>query len=304
MKKINDDPQPGTRIDDFTIAYRVRRGMCADIFAVWHHRLRAPLICKRLRAEDASDAKWRKLLRDEATALARLSHPGIVRLIEYNKSAPLPYLLTEHVGEETLRDVLLREKRLAIDFAVRVVQHTGAAVAYAHERGFLHRDLKPSNIILRGGRPVLLDFGVVWRLTPVARRPPDRAGTPQYLAPEQIMREPLSPRTDVFGLGVLLFELITGARPFRASRAAHDRRASLVARYPQLTEPPLTARRTGRRISPEIERVIARCLAFDPRDRFADVPELLAALDPFTRIKIWPRVAVTGGKREKKAPPF
>jgi eukaryotic-like serine/threonine-protein kinase len=287
----NDCPKPGARIDDFTVAYRIRRGMCADIFAVWHHRLRTPLICKRLRPSDAEDKKWRKHLRDEASALKRLSHPGIVRLFEYNGAARLPYLLIEHVGEETLRDVLLREKRLPVDFAIRIVQHTGAAVAYAHEQGFLHRDLKPSNIILRGGRPVLLDFGVVWRLTN-RRHPPDRAGTPQYLAPEQIMREPLSPRTDVFGLGVLLFELLTGTRPFRASEAAHDRRASLFARYPQLTESPLTTRRAGRSIPVALEKVIARCLAFNSQDRFSDVPELLSALDSFTSVKVWPNAAI------------
>lgn len=276
--------------------------MNADIFAVWHHTLRAPLICKRLRAEDAHDAKWRRLLHAEATALARLrSHPGVVRIVEYNKEATLPYLLLEHVGEETLRDVLIREKKFPIDYAVRIVQHVGAAVAYMHARGFLHRDLKPSNIILRGGRPVLLDFGVVWRLTNKVRRPPDRAGTPQYLAPEQIMREPLSPPTDVFGLGVLLFELLTsGARPFRVSDLVHDRRASLAARYPQLTEKPFTVRRAGRRVSPSLEEVIARCLAFDARDRYADVPELLAALDPFTRVKVWPHVAIN----EKRIQPF
>ena len=306
-EKTNENPSPGTRIDDFTIAYRVRRGMCADIFAVWHHRLRTPLICKRLRPEDTDDAKWRRLLRVEATALARFSHPGIVRLIEYNKNAQLPYILLEHVGEETLRDVLLNEKPLPVDFAVRVVQHVGAAVAHVHECGFLHRDLKPSNIILRGGRPVLLDFGVVWRMTRApqgfsSRRPPDRAGTPQYLAPEQIMREPLSPRTDVFGLGVLLFELLTGARPFAASDVAHDRRAPLSARYRQLTEQPSTVRRAGRRVSTQLEKVIARCLAFDARDRFTDVPELMAALDPFTRIKIWPRSSSIAD--EKNPSPF
>ncbi len=94
------------RIDDFTIAYVIARGMNADVCGVWHHVLRTPLICKILRAEDAANAKWRRLLRAEGNVLKRLRHPGIVRLIEQNHRATLPYLLLEHVGGHTLRDEL------------------------------------------------------------------------------------------------------------------------------------------------------------------------------------------------------
>lgn len=294
-------PQPGTRIDDFTIAYLIKHGMNADVFAVWHHSLRTPLVCKRLRPEDMHDVKWRKLLRNEGAALSRLCHPGIVRLIAQNQDAQLPYLLLEHIGEKTLRDVLIDESSFATDHAVRIVQHVGAAVAYAHAQGFLHRDLKPSNIVLRNGRPVLLDFGVAWKWKR-ERRPPDRAGTPQYLAPEQVRRDVLTPATDVYGLGILLFELMTGARPFRAANVdRHDRHLPLPARYPQLEEAPLTLSQVGRRVSHRLERVIARCLARDPRERFASIEEMLTALDPFTRIKVWPRAAA---RTQKDFSPF
>ncbi len=291
-----DEPQTGTRIDDFTVAYRLARGMSADVFAVWHHTLRAPLICKRLRPDDALNAhygaKWRKLLRDEGAALARLTHPGIVRLIGQNQQAALPYLLLEHVGSKTLRDRVRERGRLPLAEAVGIVQHVGAAVAYAHARGYLHRDLKPSNIILRGGRPVLLDFGVVWRWR-ARRRPPDRSGTPQYLAPEQIARHPLTPRTDVYGLGTLLFELLTGQRPFPASERLHDLSAATHERYPQLTAtPPLTASRAGRRLPRALNQIIARCLLPESEARYPDVPTLLLALDPFTTDKIWPSFAL------------
>jgi eukaryotic-like serine/threonine-protein kinase len=280
------DPAPGTRVDDFTVAYRIRRGMNADTFAVWHHVLNAPLVCKRLRPRDAGDAKRRAMLRTEAEALAACAHPGVERLIEY-RDGELPYLLLEHVGEQTLREVLLAEGRLAPDFAVRVLQHTGAALAYAHARGYLHRDLKPSNIILREGRPVLLDFGVAWKWRP-RRRPPDRCGTPQYLAPEQVHRRRLAPATDIFGMGALLFELLTGRRAFRPGDPGDD--ASLEARYPQLVEGPLSFKAAGCGASRKLEQVIRRCLAADPADRFASVTELIVALDPFTRAKIWPQV--------------
>jgi serine/threonine-protein kinase len=283
------EPQPGTRIDDFTISYLISHGMNADLFAVWHHKLHTPLVCKRLRPADEHDAKWRRLLRAEGAALSALHHPCIVRLIAQKMKARLPYLLLEHSGKETLRDVLSKEGRLKIDYAVRIVQHVCGALAFVHRRGFIHRDLKPSNIILRGGRPVLLDFGIVWKWRGV-RRPIDRSGTPQYLAPEQIRRERLTPATDAYGLGLLLFELITGTRPFRSGEDRHDANIPLERRYPQLIEEPLQLPRDLRPKAPRaLADVIKRCLARDPRARYQSATELMLALDPFTRLKIWPQ---------------
>ncbi|HVF28907.1 MAG TPA: serine/threonine-protein kinase, partial [Pyrinomonadaceae bacterium] len=227
----------------------------------------------------------------EGRALARLCHPGIVRLIEHNDRVQLPYLLLEHVGSQTLRDRLKEQGLFGIEEAINIVQHVGAAIAYAHERGYIHRDLKPSNIIMRNGRPVLLDFGVVWTWKD-GRRPPDFSGTPQYLAPEQISREPLTPRTDIYGLGVLLFELLTGARPFRASEAYTDSHATLAARYPQLTEDPPPLRRLNRKVPEELQAVITRALQRDPNERCESVADYLMALDQFTNTKIWPHDAV------------
>lgn len=282
------DPQAGTRIDDFTIAYLISHGMNADLFAVWHHTLHVPLVCKRLRPSDEDDAKWRSLLRAEGAVLAALNHPGIVRLIKQEMNARLPYLLLEHAGEETLRDVLLREGRLKADHAVRIVQHVCGALAFAHRKGFIHRDLKSSNIILRAGRPVLLDFGIVWKWRS-RRLPPDRSGTPQYLAPEQIKRERLTPATDVYGLGLLLFELITGTRPFPAGEDRHDHSVPLERRYPQLVAAPAALRIAGNRTSRALAEIVKRCLARDPRARYQSATELATALDPFTPLKVWPQ---------------
>lgn len=289
---FDTDLRPGTHLDDFTIAYKISRGMNADVFAVWHHGLSTPLVCKRLRPADIYNRKWRRLLLAEGATLARLNHPGIVRLMAQERRAPLPYLLLEHVGSRTLRDELRARGHFSIDTAVRLVQHTGAAIAYLHQCGFLHRDIKPSNIILRSERPVLLDFGIVWRWG-AARRPPDRSGTPQRLAPEQIRREPLLPATDVFGLGMLLFELLTGERPFPASEHAHDHAAPLGLRYPQLTRPPHTLAACGCSVPDELQNVISRALAPRSEDRFATMRELLIALDSFTHIKIYPEGLLT-----------
>jgi serine/threonine protein kinase len=274
-------PPPGTRIDDVTIAHCLAHGMSADIFVVWHHRLLTPLVCKRLRPADQKNAAHRRRLRVEGQVLSLLAHPGIVRLVEQRQAAALPYLLLEHVGTRTLRDTLKSDGPFEVGRAVRIVQHVAAAVAHVHARGFLHRDLKPSNVILRDGRPVLLDFGIAWRLAP-RRRPPDRSGTPQYLAPEQITRAALTPATDVWGLGVMLVELLTGARPFpEGSKSAE---APLPERYPQLAEPP----RFARDLPGDVVAVIEACLQKNPRARPSSVTAVACALDPLTSVKVWP----------------
>lgn len=281
-----EEPGPGTRINDFTVAYRISRGMSADVFAVWHQGLLTPLVCKRLRAADANNEKHRALLRAECGALKRLCHPGVVRLVAEEMRTPLPYLLLEHAGGRTLRDELRESGAFETARAVRLVQHVGAAVAHTHARGLLHRDLKPSNVALRGERPVLLDFGVVWELGDGRKCPPDRSGTPQYLAPEQVTRSPLSPAVDVYGLGAMLFELLTAERPFRAG--VEDWRAPLSARYPQLAEPPNLALLSDRGVPEGLASVLGRCLARNPRARFQTAAELLHALDEFTPVKVYP----------------
>ena len=255
--------------------------MSADVFAVWHHGLLTPLVCKRLRPEDQKNAVHRRRLKTEGHVLSLLSHPGVVRLVDQRHAVALPYLLLEHVGTRTLRDLVKTAGPFDVGDGVRIVQHVAAAAAHVHARGFLHRDLKPSNVVLRDGRPVLLDFGVAWRLTP-RRRPPDRSGTAQYLAPEQIMRAPLTPATDVWGLGVMLVELLTAERPF--APGAKDRNAALPARYPQLTEAP----RLARALPIEVVAVIAACLEKNPRARPPSAVAVARALDPLTTVKVWP----------------
>lgn len=298
----------GSKLDEMIVAHTIARGMNTDVLAVWHTTFRTPLICKVLRLDtfgehDAYAAqrgrKWRRMLRLEAAALKRFQHPGIVRLIADETRNVIPYLLLEHVGGRTLRDRLRSEKRLPVDEAVRIVQHTGAALAHVHHHGFIHRDLKPSNIIIRDGRPVLLDFGVVWRWRTTTSttsststpRPPDRSGTPQYLAPEQVRREPLSPLTDIYGLGILLYELITGTRPYPASKRTHELSLPLAARYPQLETMPPKLRDLRPDIPVKLASVIMRAMHREPDKRFADIAELLITLDAFTAVKIYPHIS-------------
>jgi len=200
--------------------------------------------------------------------------------------------------------------------AIRATMHIGAAIHYLHRQGFLYRDLKPGNVLLREGIPILVDFDVVRKID--HRRPADRLGTAPYMAPEQIRREPLTPATDVYGLGSLLYELITGRWPYEqagdleeeewedewmdtepplAIRAAagnsNPSADDLALRFPQLHSSAVAPREHLPHIRSDLERLILRCLAPDPADRFQTVSGLLAALAPMLRghHRLWPEAA-------------
>ena len=149
--------------------------------------------------------------RREAEVLEKLRHPNIVRLFGSNVEEGRPYILMEYLAGPSLFDVLegLPKRRLHTPDAIRAIMHVGAAIHYLHRCGYLYRDLKPGNVHLREGVPVLLDFDVVREMEPL-RRPADRLGTAPYMAPEQVLKEPLTAATDVYGLGALLYELLTG----------------------------------------------------------------------------------------------
>src|SRR5690606_18628198 len=168
--------------------------------------------------------------------------------------------------------------------AIRAIMHVGAAVHYLHRQGYLYRDLKPGNVLLREGIPILVDFDVVRKID--GKRPSDRLGTAPYMAPEQILREPLTPAADVYGLGALFYEMLTGHWPTEepsdedewddwddddddegktvrrpAAHVGEEDEATLRLRYPQLTTPPVPPREHHVRIAGELERIILRCLS-------------------------------------------
>lgn len=260
----------------------------------------------------------------EVEVLEDLRHPNIVRLFGSGFTGGRPFLLLEYLAGPSLFEVLesLPKRRLLVPDAVRAAMHIGSAVHYLHRCGFLYRDLKPANILLREGVPVLVDFDVVERLERAAT-PARRLGTGPYMAPEQVHLEALSPATDVYGLGALLYELLTGRWPTETpleededlwdgdDDSGHEGIASESGRtaapehaddipddqleryFPQISRDPLPLRAHTRRISAELEEIVLRCLRRDPAERFQTVSGLLAALAPLLKgnHRLWPLAA-------------
>ena len=227
--------------------------------------------------------------RAERQILASLNHPNIAHLLDGGStSSGLPYLVMEHVEGEPITEYCDRN-RLPIDQRLELFLSVAAAVAHAHERGVLHRDLKPSNILVStGGWVKLLDFGIARLLSNRAGTARTRTGvrllTPEYAAPEQIRGGALTPATDVYQLGILLYELLTGCRPFEG--AAQD-----GARIPPPIRPgsaiPARGREASQDVTPDpfqerlwkaLDAIVIQALQDEPSRRYASVPELAADL--------------------------
>ena len=311
----------GDRVGDLTVIGHLARGRLSELYQVWSTEHWTALTGKLVAPECLKEPDAGASFRREQEVLRRLSHPNIVRLYGSGNAAGRPFLLMEYFAGPSLFDVLesMPKRRLHVPDAIRATMHIGAAVHYLHRQGFLYRDIKPGNVLLREGIPILVDFDVVRKID--QRRPADRLGTAPYMAPEQVLREPLSPATDVYGLGALLYELLTGhwateepededeewwdeddedddeyeppVRRVTSGAKEPLRTKDLRVRYPQLSNPPVPPREHRVHLDPELERVLMRCLAPKPCDRFQTVSGLLAALAPLLkgRYRLWPEGA-------------
>jgi serine/threonine protein kinase len=240
------------------------------VYIVWHHDAWCAMCLKLF--QRPAQARW------EARALAGLAHPGIVRLLEDGSPR---YILTEFLEGPSLKRLLRsrRPSRLAIADALRVAIHLGAALAHLHGRGLVHLDLKPRNVIVTRRRPVLVDLGSARRLD---GRPLGRPqGTDVYMAPEQARGEAPAPACDVWGLGMTLFESLTGRRPFPDGDQARP--------FPQLALAPIPLRALRPKAPQALADLLAACLAPAPQHR-PPLATLLPALNQLIPAgpKMWP----------------
>ena len=243
-------------------------GHHSTVYIVWHHGAWCPMACKLYPSE--ADAA------DEAGILAQLAHPNIVRLLGAGRPA---HVLMEFLEGPTLRGFARDQGQLSVSNALRVAVHLGGALTHMHAQDILHLDVKPSNVIVTHGRPVLFDLGTARRRSEWSRS--TREGTQPYMAPEQCLGLPVSPATDVFGLGVTLYELLAGKLPFRLGS---PRRL-----YPQTEDEPIPLRRFRPRISASLDRLLLQCLMRTPAQR-PSLAQLIPALHQFIRSgpAMWP----------------
>src|SRR5690242_13146328 len=212
----------------------------------------------------------------EIKLTANLQHPHILPLFDSGEADSFLYYVMPYVEGESLRDRIRREKQLPVDDAVRLAVEVASALDYAHRHGVIHRDIKPENILLHDGRALVADFGIALAASKAGGNRMTETGmslgTPHYMSPEQAMGErEITPRSDVYALGVVLYEMLSGDPPFTGSTAQ-----AVVARVVTETPRPLLAQRHT--IPPHVEAAVLTALEKLPADRFASAAEFADAI--------------------------
>lgn len=279
-------PKSGDILDGrYVLQETVGEGGVGFIFRAMQFKVQRPVAVKFLLREVIGEQNLKPRFEREALALAALAHPNIVRLQDYGFMRGNPFLVMEYVEGKTLRG-LLQDAGGSIDVlrALALVRQMLYALAYAHERGLVHRDLKPANLVVQElpNQPEhlkVLDFGFVKLLpgTELDRggqltRAGHTFGSPPYMSPEHATGSPVDGRSDLYSVGILLFEMLTGERPFEGE--THE-----LLRH-HLTSPPprLASRKPELAAYPDIQALLDRAMAKKREDRFADAGEFLRAL--------------------------
>ena len=260
----------------YTIVKRLGSGGMAHVYLARHAALARTLVIKVLHRSLARDPEMRERFRREAEAAARLVHPFVCAITDMGTSGDLEYLVMPYYAGGSLADLLGRQRTLTSAGAAATAVQVACALDYAHRRGVIHRDIKPDNILFdEDGNAVLTDFGIATarfhgRLTVTGRA----MGTPHYMSPEQAMGKLVDGRSDLYAVGLLLYEMLLGKPPF-------DGDDSYAVGYKHVHEQPIAPNQADPRISMVLSQIIMKCLAKPANERYDRGFDLADALMGF-----------------------
>ena len=283
---------PGTRLGPYEIAAPIGAGGMGEVFRARDTRLSRDVAVKVLPPRFAADAEALARFEREAKAVAALSHPNILSIFDFGSADGVAYAVTELLDGEPLRERLKTgalSSRKATECAIQVAH----GLAAAHDKGVVHRDLKPENLfITRDGRVKILDFGLARQdaAGPAGSdsgspteahhtEPGVVLGTVGYMSPEQVRGKTVDHRSDIFSLGAVLYEMVTGTPAFKRDTAAETMTA--ILRDDPLDEPERTSSRSGQ-LAPGLERTLRHCLEKSPEERFQSARDLAFDLESLT----------------------
>ena len=273
----------GQSFGRYHILEQLGEGGMATVYKAYDMRLERPVAVKVILPMREHSEKFLKRFEREAKSLAGLSHPNIVGVLDYGEHEGLPYIVMEYVPGGMLKEKL--GKPMGWKEAAKLLAPVARALAYAHSQKMVHRDVKPANILLtQSGEPMLSDFGVAkilkeekpLELTGTGTGAGVGVGTPEYMAPEQGMGKEVDGRTDVYSLGIVFYELVTGRKPYRADTAQ-------AVLYKQMTEPLPHPKQYVGELPDGVVGVMLKALAKDPKDRYQDAGDFADALERLAR---------------------
>ncbi|MGC1374880.1 MAG: SUMF1/EgtB/PvdO family nonheme iron enzyme [Anaerolineales bacterium] len=271
-----------TLLNQFRVESFIASGGMGAVYRVWDTKRSVSLAMKVLHADLLEDPATFKYFQREARALEKLRHPNIVPFYGLYQTDEFAFILEQFIDGATLSGILRKQPGgLPVPDALACLKALCSALGYAHANGIVHCDIKPANLMVdSGGRIYLTDFGIA-RHAQSTTTTIAGAGTPAYMAPEQIRGEQVIPATDIYAVGVLLFELLTGKRPFRGDEPGTTTAGGTTGerlRYAHLRLPPPDPRSINPSVPPVLSSIILKCLSKSAADRYPSTADLMAAV--------------------------
>ncbi|MFO7740795.1 MAG: Stk1 family PASTA domain-containing Ser/Thr kinase [Anaerolineae bacterium] len=260
--------------------YRLRRcigsGGMAVVYEGVDMLLERRVAVKVLRQRFASDPEFLERFQREARAAANLDHPNIVTVFDVGRDDERHYIVMEYVDGHDLKTIIRQKGRLSVAEALDIATQVAAGVGHAHKAGVIHRDIKPQNVLLtHSGRAKVVDFGIARALSEAGLTDSDTVwGSPIYFAPEQAAGDPPTPASDVYSIGVMMYEMLAGSPPFQAENPT-----ALAMKHLREEPPPLTARNS--QVPPRLEWIVRKVLSKEPSARYRTAHQLARVLEDY-----------------------
>ena len=261
----------GTRLGQYQILERISRGGSSTVYKAYHAKLNRLVAVKVLSPHFIDEEGFLERFQREAQAVARLDHPNILPVYDYEQTSDVVYIVMRYINTGTLRDMMTAP--LDVRDTMEIITQVGLALGYAHKQGVIHRDVKPGNILIGEGRWALLtDFGLAkikgggYKVTQTGVG----VGTPDYMSPEQAQGLPVDGRADLYSLGATMYEMLTGQTPFDG-----DEGMAILIKH--ITEPVKPPREINPNIPLAVQEVIMKALSKDPNQRFQTAESMVAA---------------------------
>ncbi|HMA24774.1 MAG TPA: protein kinase [Gemmatimonadaceae bacterium] len=298
--KAAGDPLIGRVIADrYLMLARIGEGGMGRVYLAEHVKMTRQCAIKVMNPSLVNDPDSLQRFAREASNAARILHPNVAAVFDYGEADKIVYLVMEYVDGESLSTIIARDGPLDPRRAIDIARQVADGLSAAHELGIVHRDLKPDNVILthtRGGKEIakVVDFGIA---KAIAEAPQDALtrsglviGTPEYMSPEQLLGDPVDERADIYSLGCILYQMLTGAQAFTA-----DTREQMIRR--RLHEAPPHVRDIDPNLPRRLDTLIVHMLARSPTDRLASAAEARDQLDPALTLGGWDPSTLTAPRR-------
>jgi len=264
------------RIGKYEILDTIGKGAMGIVYKALDPDIDRVVAIKAIRFDTISEKTEReeimKRFMREAQSAGKLTHPNIVTIYDVVKSKNMTYIVMQYIEGHSLQKTISSGQKIPIEEAVLLMTQMCSALSYAHKKGIIHRDIKPANILIdKEGKPYLVDFGIARIETSTITQTGRTVGTPSYMSPEQVIGEKVDKCSDIFSLGVLLFEILTGKRPFYG-----DSITTVI--YKIIHEEPLASPEIKKALPKGFETIISKALAKDPKKRYQTCEQLKQAL--------------------------